>query len=353
MKDPISVYPSDRMIAGSCSHNFGVSISHLGFMNPNWPAMHDAVMGGGQGSIFNHQAFKHWGISRPDVEFVPYWRNQHVVKELTPGVLVSLWKRPGSVALAFCNYGPDEEGRERTRPVRMKLDLKALGVPAGLSGERLRVRELFRNPAQYRYIGHLKWYEELPGDPDEATKHEHSRMRQTPPIEPKLDPATGVLDGFEVFYHDVRYLVIHWEDQPINDAAWKDLFAGETRKRVLDWGINAAKPRGGAEAIGALAWQRPGSVLLHVTNEAGDEKKPAFVKLDLDLARLGIKVEKLWRDFTSIVPLDGGPAENVVDEPKENDYRLSRGSVLFNGWTGTVWLQLKKGESRTFTLDRY
>ena len=121
MLDPISVYPSDRMIAMSCPHNFGVNISHLGFMNPNWPAMHDAVMGGG-GGVFNHPAFRHWGISRPDVEFIPYWRNQQVAKEITPGIIVSMWKRPGSVAMAVCNYGPDEEGKEKTRPFHASLD---------------------------------------------------------------------------------------------------------------------------------------------------------------------------------------------------------------------------------------
>jgi len=371
MLDPISVYPSDRMIAMSCSHNFGVNISHLGFMNPTWPSMHDAVMGGG-GGVFNHQAFKHWGISRPDVEFIPYWRNQHVVKELTPGLLVSLWKRPGSAVLAVCNYGPDEEGKERTRAFHAKLDLGALGVPAGLSDERLRVRQLYNNPAQYRYVGHLKWYEELPGDPDEAKKHEHSRQRIVPPLEPKLDPATGVLDGFSVFYHDVRYLVLHWEDQPINDAAWKNLFAetvggvSPRREALLDWGINTARQlasegdlkRVGSGVPGVLvrAWSRPQrSLLLHVTNEAGDDKKPTLVTLHLEdtLAELGIKVDKLWREFTSIAPLDGGPADNVTDEPKENDYRLGRGHALFNGWTGTVWLALKKGESRTFCLERY
>lgn len=359
MLDPISVYPSDRMIAMSCPHAFGVNISHLGFMNPTWPSMHDAVMGGLQGSIFNHQAFKHWGISRPDIEFIPYWRNSHVVKELTPGLLLSLWRRPGSAVLAVCNYGPDEGGKEKTRPFSAKLDLKALGVPAGLSGERLRVRQLFNNPAQYRYLGHLKWYGELPGDPEDAKKHEHARQKIVPPLDPKLDPATGVLDGFSVFYHDVRYLVLHWEDQPINDAAWKDLFPASAvggvspRREVLDWGINTARPLAGFEAKGALAWQRPGSVLFHVANASGDEKKPTLVKLDLDLARLGVKVEKLWREFTCIVPLDGLPADNITDEPKENDHRLGRGYALFNGWTGTVWLQLKKGESRTFTIDRY
>ncbi|MBM4037791.1 MAG: hypothetical protein FJ290_04690 [Planctomycetes bacterium] len=366
MLDPISVYPSDRMIAGSCSHNFGVNISHLGFMNPTWPSMHDAVMGGGGGGgVFNHQAFKHWGISRPDVEFIPYWRNAHVVKELTPGLLLSMWKRPGSAVLAVCNYGPDpstslragEAGKEQTRPFRAKLDLKALGVPAGLSGERLRIRQLFNNPAQYRYLGHLKWYEELPGDRDDAKKHEHARQKIVPPLQPKLDPTAGVLDGFSVFYHDVRYLALHWEDRPIADAAWKDLSA---RERALDWGINTAKPLADAQAIktaaqgvAVRAWTRPRSVLIHVANTGGDEKKPAIAKLDLDLARLGVKVEKLWREFTGIVPLDGGAADNVTDEPKENDHRLSRGHVLFNGWTGTVWLALRKGESRTFAIDRY
>ncbi|MBM4034683.1 MAG: hypothetical protein FJ291_23310 [Planctomycetes bacterium] len=364
MLDPISVYPSDRMIAGSCSHNFGVNISHLGFMNPTWPSMHDAVMGGG-GGVFNHQAFKHWGISRADVEFIPYWRNWHV-GNLTPGLIVSMWKRPGSAVLAVCNYGPDEAGKEQTRPFRAMLELKALGVPAGLSGERLRIRQLYNNPAQYRYLGHLKWYEELPGDPDDAKKHEHARQKVVPPLDPKLDPETGILDGFSVFYHDVRYLVLHWEEKPINDAAWKAWFPSTTggtpvpptpvpplRRAVLDWGINRAKPLAGFEAQGALAWQRPRSVLFHVTNAGGDEKRPAIVKLDLDLARLGIKVEKLWREFTGVVPLDGGPADNITDEPKENDHRLNRGHVLFNGWTGTVWLALKKGESRTFVIDRY
>lgn len=359
MKDPISVYPSDRMIAMSCPHAFGVNISHLGFMNPNWPAMHDAVMGGG-GGVFNHQAFKHWGISRPDVEFIPCWRNSHVVKELTPGLLLSLWRRPGSVAMAVCNYGPDEEGKEQTRPFRAKLDLKALGVPAGLSGERLRVRQLFNNPALYRYVGHLQWYEELPAEPDETKKHEHNRQRIVPPIQPRLDPATGVLDGFSIFYHDVRYLVLHWEDKPINDAGWKHLFAGDLRRAVLDWGINAAEPLANREAVRSAAggievraWTRPRSVLLRVANANGDENKPTIVKLELDLGRLGVRVEKLWREFTSIVPLDGLPADNIVDEPKENDYRLSRGHALFNGWTGWVWLALKKGESRTFAIDRY
>ena len=113
MKDPINVYPSERMIALSCPHNFGVNISHLGFMNPAWAAMHDAGMGGAQGSIFWTSEFRHWGISREDVQFIPYWRNGQVVKELTKGLIVSLWKRPSAVALAVMNHGPDPAGQER------------------------------------------------------------------------------------------------------------------------------------------------------------------------------------------------------------------------------------------------
>ncbi len=55
MVDPIAVYPSDRMIAMSCPDAFGVTISHLGYMNPNWAAMHDANMGG-DGGVFGAPA---------------------------------------------------------------------------------------------------------------------------------------------------------------------------------------------------------------------------------------------------------------------------------------------------------
>jgi len=374
MRDPISVYPSDRMIALSCPHSLGVNISHLGFMNPNWPAMHDAVMGG-DGGVFNRPDFRHWGISGDDVQFIPYWRNQRVVRGLADGVFVSLWKRPGSVAMAFCNYGPDEDGKEQTRPGRMALDLKALGVPSAAraeAGERLRIRPLFNTVAQYRYVGHLKWYQDLPGDSAaEAKLHEHSRQRPIPPATPRLDPKTGTLDGFDVFYHDVRYLVLNWEDRPIRDAAWKDLFAGDVRQRVLDWGINGVAEIRGADLASLIkatptaevrAWRRPGSVLLHVTAvappaatppKAGADRQPVLIQLDLDLARLGVKVEKLWRDFTSVIALDGLPAENLADDPKDNDHRLGRSTVLFNGWTGRVSLRLPPGETRTFCIDKY
>jgi len=307
MKDPISVYPSERMIAGSCPHAFGVNISHLGFMNPNWPAMHDAVTGGG-GGVFWHPDFLHWGIGRDDVCFVPYWRNAEAVRDLTPGVFASLWRRPGSVVLGFCNYGPDEDGKEQTRPVRMTLDLRALGVPAGAAGERLRVRQFADLPAQERYVGHLKWYQDLPGEKGKDQK-------AVPPFEPRLDSATGTLDGFDLRYHDVRFVVLRWEDGPVDDRAWRDLFPGALRAEALDWGIAAKDTvalggkaldesvRTEGDAVRVQAWKRPGSVLLRFENPAD---KPAAALVRLDLARLGTKLDPkkdLWRRFTQVYDL--------------------------------------------------
>ena len=262
MKDPINVYPSDRMIALSCPHNFGVNISHLGFMNPTWAAMHDAGMGGAGDSIFWTGEFRHWGISREDVQFIPYWRNAHVVKECAQGSIVSLWKRPTSVALAVMNHGPDPEGQEQTRPARMRLDLPALGVPKGLRGEQLRVGELLNHLPNPRYLGHLKWVQDLPRNPS-------GEPLPLPAIQPKLDPRSGTIDGFDVPYHHVRYLALYWDAKPIADESWKDLFQGRLRTAVLDWGINTASALTGPDladkvrcetgGIRIWAWTQPRS----------------------------------------------------------------------------------------------
>ena len=219
MTDPIDVYPSDRMIALSCPHNFGVNISHLGFMNPAWAAMHDAGEGGG-GGVFWTPEFRHWGISREDVQFIPYWRNRHVVKESTKGLIVSLWKRPNSVALAVMNHGPDPEGKEQTRAVRIQLDLAAIGIPKDVQAEQVRVAELVNWAPNPRYLNHLKWVHDLP-------RKNAEEVMPLPGIQPKLDVAAGVIDGFDVQYHHVRYVVLSWDDKPIADAAWKDAVKGD------------------------------------------------------------------------------------------------------------------------------
>ena len=364
MKDPISVYPSERMIAGSCPHTYGVNISHLGFMNPNWPAMHDAVMGGGRSGVFWHPDFLHWGIGR-EVEFVPYWRNSKVVRDLTPGVFVSLWRRPGSAVLGLCNYGPDAEGQEKARPVRLTLDLQALGVPRGAAGERLRIRQFADLPAQERYVGHLKWYQDLPGEKGKDQK-------AVPPIEPRIDPATGTVDGFDLRYHDVRFIVVRWEDRPIDDKPWRDLFPEKLRTEALDWGLGAkdAAPlaakeldeavRTDGEGVRVQAWKRPCTVLLRFEN-ASD--KPAAALVRLDLARLGVKLdprEDLWRRFTQVYDLQHltlGPWNLGVQcgfwetEPAIRQAAAQPGRVAFDAGNGRMAVNLGPREVRCVSID--
>jgi hypothetical protein len=163
-------------------------------------------------------------------------------------------------------------------------------------------------------------------------------------------------------YHHVRYLVLSWDERPIADAAWKEAFPGRLRSAVLDWGIARASALAGPDLAGKVrcetagvrvrAWTRPESVLLRISN-AKDRPVVAAVVLDLD--GLGIKVQKLWRDFTSIVALDDGAVQNLEEDAQPNDYRLggNRSNVLYNGHTGRVWVRLNPGESRVVAIDRY
>ena len=108
----------------------------------------------------------------------------------------------------------DPEGQERTRAARIRLNLAALGVPKGLGGEQLRVGELLNDLPNPRYLGHLKWVQDLPRNP-------RGKPLPLPAIQPKLNAGAGTIDGFDVPYHHVRYLVLSWNDKPIADAAWK------------------------------------------------------------------------------------------------------------------------------------
>jgi hypothetical protein len=100
------------------------------------------------------------------------------------------------------------------------------------------------------------------------------------------------------------------------------------------------------------AWTRPHSILLRISNS---KDQPLVASVVLDLGGLGVKVEKRWRDFTSIVALDDGAVQNLEEDVKPNDYRLggNRSNVLYNGHTGRVWVRLSPGESRVVTIDRY
>ena len=364
MADPIDVFNSERMIAISSPHTFGTNWQHLqNFMNPTWAMMHDAATSTSQGAFLSFPEFLQWGIGRGDVEFIPYWRNQAVVKQIGPGLIASIWKRPGnsgSAFIAIMNYGPDPIGQGKTRPAELTLDLKALGVPAEAikeGGDRVRIRQLYNSKVQNYYLRTLDWAKDLKG-------------KALPPIQPTLDVATGAIGGFDINYHDVKLLALDWEAKPVDEAAIKNLAQdnAETRRRLLDWGLNSASAMSEKApivsdnpAIKVEAWKRSGdeggrsnSILLRVTNtekpvDAKDKAETAGT-IKLDLKGLDVNVRKVWKEYTSAVPLDGkGGIINVerADQPR------GKAQAAFNAYNGEIYYSLPKGQSRIFSIDRY
>jgi hypothetical protein len=364
MQDSIDVYPSDAMIALSCPHSFGTNIQHHGnFMNPTWPLMHDAAGGDYRGPVLAYPEFKQWGISRTDVQFLPYWRNQAVVKQITPGLIASLWKRPGksgSVIIALMNYGPNPDGSEPVRAGKLTLGLKALGVPAdALKAGRVRIRQFTNLTVQNYYLRSLKWMQARDN-------------KALPPITPTLDLATGAVGGFDINYHDLKLLVLDWDAQPVDDAVMKKLAVTDAaRARLLEWGISGAQSLPAAEAaklitvdnpaITVEAWKRLGdaggrgnSLLLRLTNtdkpaDARDKGVTAGT-LKLDLPGLDINVRKVWVEFTNILALDD---QGRVITLERADQPRGTAQVAYNAYAGEIYYNLPKGQSRVVCIDRY
>jgi hypothetical protein len=364
MQDSIDVYPSDAMIALSCPQTFGTNIQHHGnFMNPTWPLMHDASGGDYRGSVLAYPEFKQWGMSRDDIQFIPYWRNGAVVKQITPGLIASLWKRPGkagSAVIAVMNYGPNPDGSEPLRAGKLTLDLPALGVPAdAIKAGRVRLRQFFNCTTQNYYLRSLKWMQARDN-------------KALPPITPTLDLTTGAIGGFDINYHDVKLLVLDWDAQPADETVMKKLAATDaTRARLLDWGLTGAQPLSPAEATKLLtvdnpaitveAWKRAGdaggrgnSLLLRLTNtdkpaDARDKTTTAGT-LKLDLPGLGVNVRQVWVEFTNIRALDGQGgviALERADQPRGN------AQLAYNAYAGELYYNLPKGQSRVVAIDRY
>jgi hypothetical protein len=246
------------------------------------------------------------------------------------------------------NYGPNT--MDKIVAADLKLDLKAPSVPVGVSGERLRIRQLYNSDVQMGFLKTHQWVQDNKG-------------KALPPIEPKLDPATGTISGFDINYHDVKFIAVDWEAQPVNDAAWKSLAANDAmRIRLLNWGINGAKPLPAAKlaklivpdspAVKVDAWNRPGdkdgrgnSVLVRVTNP-GDQPVTGTIKLDLK--GLDLNVRQIWSEFAAAVAMDAQPVEN-----RESAGQKRSAGISYNAYAGELYYNLKKGESRLFSLDRY
>jgi hypothetical protein len=139
-----------------------------------------------------------------------------------------------------------------------------------------------------------------------------------------LDLQSGMLGGFDVYYHDARYILVTWDDQPVRDDQWKTLFTGADRASVLNWGINDPQTQRlgdgelaacvrpvkteGAKDVEVGVWKRPGSAMLCVA--AGGN--PATVTFQLDLDRLGVKVQKLWTQYTQCLGGELDPVTGVL-----------------------------------------
>ncbi len=321
MVDPITVYPANRMIAFSCPHNFGTHITHLGYMNNNWSVMHDsgACAGGG---IFYHPEFRHFGISRDDIDFVPYWRNERVVKNIGDGLIASIWTRPGAAIIAVMNYGLDPAGQEKARPCQLMLDMHELGVP---NGGVARVSDLYKK--QHVADSHLNtynWYQGLP-DKQVPGSWQGDKGKLLPQVVPKLDQAAGLIDGFDINYHDVRYVLVTWDDRPELYGTYDEkLFTEENLTSVLEWGLYRSETRqlGAGDVASAvkvdtgaltpMVWTRPGSVLIRLENPG---KTAVDAEMTLNQAKLGVKVEKIWAQFVQCI---GGDLDPITGKLKTN-----------------------------------
>ena len=335
MKDPITVYSKDAMIAMSCPHNFGVNINHLGFMNPAWSSLHDASEGS-SGIPFNTEPFRHFGIAADDVEFLPYWRNGNAIKPADPGILASAWKRPGKLVIQVLNYGLDPEGQERTRSAKMTLDLKALGVPAGVKPAQIRISEMILKDGRLpgRYMKIFNWYHALPENP--RSKND-ADPKVRPASNPTIDLAAGVIDGVELFYHDSRYLLVTWDEEL--KTVPEGLFSETDKFRALNWGLNrfgtkfldanavSAVLKNSDPAVQVKAWTGPGTAMLLLTNTGA---KDLDAELTLDLDKLGVKVPKIWNAYTQAV-----------------------GAKKFNAATGETTINVKGGQSKAVFVDTY
>ncbi len=324
IKDAATVYTKDAMIAMSVPHNFGVNISHHGHMDARWCTLFDAGMGG-SGALFSSPEFRHFGITATDVEYLGFWRNSKLVKPADPGLLVSAWKRPGKVMLQVFNYGLDPEGQEKTRSGKLKLDLQALGAPANLQTEQLRIREVAMDG--HRVDGssaQFAWYATLLEQP-RWPKDQQPRLR--PPANPTLAP-DGTVDNFQVYYHDCRFLEITWDEAPAKLDAVAAAVGHANLDRALHWGYSRAA---GVEAlvdsdsggVTVKAWRQPGTAMLLVANPA-TEGKPVEATVRADLDQLGVKVPKLWTAFTQCLggELDPRTGAVVVKGLKAGERRL-------------------------------
>ena len=184
-----------------------------------------------------------------------------------------------------------------------------------------------------RYLGHLAWYQNLPDNPQPGGPNEQFKLRPT--AAPRLDLQTGALTGFDLFYHDQRYLLITWDEQAVAPETWHGVFADSDLARAVNWGINRPETReltapevratvtGLAGALSLRVWRQPGTVLLRIAN-AGTTSADATLTLNLE--PLGVKVKKLWSGYTQCL---GGTLDEVSGKLTVKGIPPGKASLIF------------------------
>jgi hypothetical protein len=305
-KDWIDDYPSERMRALSCPHNWGVGICWMGnfttadkrkaaaaktaqgeyiFMHDSWinPYIHPAYQ-----LERMPKPILDWGMNRTDVTYHPYWRNPFATTK-DKDVFVSLWQIPGEaegrVLVGVFNYD-----RKAVKDIEVKIDLAALK----LQGKTLVMRDLYRNFSDAEV-----------NSPDPNQKAAMLMSNPGLGAAAEFDAATGILRIKGVGAHRGRFVGVGAIDPAALAEAKKHLPAGitEVPPAVADLGLVNKDVKyltlpSDDPAIQVGLWQLPDRVLVVVQNTDAAVAKDAVIKVDLD--KLGLTPQLPWQDFIGV-----------------------------------------------------
>ncbi len=292
--DSYDYYLPPRMRAMAVPHNFGVSVSWM-ILNHvtepqkrlrnmrtfiDWHRMHDTWRC--QDSRVPPDSILEWGLNDPDMEYLPYWRANHVQPQ-AEALLASVWRKPGRAIVVVFSEDDKTAG---ARDVAVTIDLAALGLaPARDWDGAVVVKEIGTTIG-----GGMP--RDTPRDPEVA-----------------FDPATGTLSIPGLAPRTARYIGIRVLEQADTERVAAGFTAiGQAEaldEALLDWGlvgpdtqVVAAGKAGAiraAEAISTTLWRRADRVLLAVTNTG--ETPAQGVTLAVDLDALGLVPELPWQEF--------------------------------------------------------
>lgn len=295
--DWIDYYPTERMRALSCPHNWGVGINWMANFSSSDPNkilaakraqaeyvwMHDSwcnpTMTPNYDVLFMPDRILDWGLNAENATYVPYWRNVGA-KSGDPNVFVSVWKMNGRVLIGVFNYD-----RKATKDVKLKLDLKALGFSG--KTDTLAAVDLYQRPKS------------VPSSFDAG-----ARMLSFKGLAPHTARFIGIRDTNPAPVAKAREqygaLLAQAGVAPSSlpeTAMDMDLIASDT---VYGGPDTLVVPQD-AEGLMVVTWRRSDRVLFAVVNDTDRERDGV---LKLDLAKLGLTPKLQWQDFLRVRDLN-------------------------------------------------